>query len=60
AGSLLRKAEVEWENDECWVFPKYETDTEGITIINDYFLIDKNTGEQNIISKEELKKIKKK
>ena len=55
-GSVLKSANVEWEDEEYWAFP---IDIPGMSIQN-YVLISKATGERTTISKEELKAIKKK
>lgn len=58
AGSILRDAKISWENDQYWVFPYYEQYDDGTTYVEDYYLVDKVTGVQKRITKDEFKKIK--
>ena len=56
-GSTLKSTEVEWENDDVWVFPNYLTD--GSEDEMNYWVTDKATGDSQKVTKAELKEIKK-
>lgn len=58
-GSTLRDAKLTWENEQYWVFPFLETDDDGEQYANEYFVMEKLTGEQRKITKAELKLMKK-
>lgn len=60
AGSTLKDVNIEWENENYWVFPLQERTMTGAYVTLSYFLKDKYTGEQREITKEEFKKLKKK
>lgn len=60
-GSVMKETWVSYEDDEIWIFPlrDKDKDDENYDVIIGYCLVDKLTGEQKIISKEEYKKYKK-
>lgn len=59
AGSFLREARVEYEDDDCWVFPLEVAGEEGYLETIGYAVMDKKTAEQHNITKEEFKALKK-
>ena len=59
AGSILKDTNIEWENDNFWVFPILLRNEKGDLYAEEYVLIDKLTGERRKILKNELKAIKK-
>lgn len=58
AGSFLREATVSYEDEKCLVFPLYDTSDEYQEIMG-YVKMDKQTADQQQISKEEFKLLKK-
>ena len=58
AGSIMREANVAYEDDKCYVFPFYENE-DGYQVVNHYILMDKITADQRSLSKDEFKAMKK-
>lgn len=59
AGNFLRNANVEYENDEYYIFPVTTTDDDGDIYIDRYAVMDKKTADIREISKKEMKQLKK-
>lgn len=58
-GSLLREMEVEWEDDDAWIFPFLgDQKRDGRFNISGYMLIDKRTATQNRLTIDEFKTYK--
>lgn len=58
-GSFMRDVNVAYEDDACWIFPMEAPNEEGILQTEAYFVFSKATAEQQRITIEEFKEIKK-
>ena len=59
-GSFMRDVNVAYEDDDSWIFPLEIPDEEGYLQTEAYYVFSKSTGDQQKITIEEFKEIKKK